>query len=105
MTPRSLPPPDEEGPVTQHLDVVRNDWDNEVQERVAWVLIGAPDEIDSHGYIVKSEFPGRWEDVIRDVLRSFAEADGSTIASRLTVAFANPYLVAIGPHPEAECPF
>jgi hypothetical protein len=89
--------------VERHLDLVRNDWKNMIQQRVAKVVVGDPGDF---GVIVKPEADfGDWERVITDGIGLVPLEVSETIVERLTNTFHNSYLFTVGPHSDDECPF
>lgn len=86
----------------RHLDLVRNNWDKDVQERVAQITLGAPGDI---GVIVRGETVADWDSMIRDAVGDQALESSERVAALLAERFHNGYLFVTALHTEEECPF
>lgn len=87
----------------RHLDLVRNDWDEEQQVLIARIEIGDASGI---GVIVKPEANGRdWDKTVRDAIGPTALEPTERIVARLTGYFDGTYLFVSEPHTWGTCPY
>lgn len=82
-----------------HLDLVRNDLENNEQVLVARIYV----EADGYGVIVKDEV-GDWRGNVFDALGEMVRQPGPQIVETLRRAFDGPYLFVTDPHNDQACP-
>ncbi|MGH9918234.1 MAG: hypothetical protein ACRD6W_05100 [Nitrososphaerales archaeon] len=88
-------------PVDAHVDLVRNDWEKDVQESVARIYVDQA----GYGLIVKDAVSGHWEGNVFDALGEAVREPADRIVETLMNAFHGPYLIATDLHGDDQCPY